>query len=587
MIKRKIAFVFICFFVCGISLAQKYSDKISLNQLGFYPGSSKIAAITDSTPSSVFFIVDAYSKDTVYRGLLSDEMKSENSSLKVRIADFSGLKKKGFYSVFVAGSGNSYPFAIADHVHHAVAVAALKGFYYQRASVLLEKKFAGKWARGEGHPDTAVFIHPSAATNERPAGTKISTPGGWYDAGDYNKYIVNSGITMGTLLSAYEDFHAYFDTIQTNIPESNNMAPDILDEVVYNLRWMLTMQDPADGGVYNKCTNAAFDKMVMPGKALSPRYVVQKGTAATLDFAAVTAQASRVLKYFTHQWKSLADSCLFASVKAWKWAEKNPDSVYDQNEMNKKFEPKITTGPYGDRHFDDERFWAAAELFITSQDSSFYKVLEKGIRSKFVLPSWSNVQALGFYSLMRNQKSLPSYTNENIQDIKSKLIQFANDYVKSIPANAFKTVMGGNVKDFIWGSNSVAANQGIVLVNTYRITKEKKYLDAALSNLDYILGRNATGYSFVTGFGMKSTMHPHHRPSIADGIAEPVPGLMAAGPNPGRQDHCYYEFIEPETAYIDTDCAFASNEIAINWNAPFVYLANAIEFLQYEAGYSK
>ena len=75
-------------------------------------------------------------------------------------------------------------------------------------------------------------------------------------------------------------------------------------------------------------------------------------------------------------------------------------------------------------------------------------------------------------------------------------------------------------------------------------------------------------------------MHPHHRPSVADRIADPVPGLLAAGPNPGEQDHCHYHFHEPETAYMDSDCAYASNEIAINWNAPLVYLANAIEVLE-------
>ncbi|HSC38494.1 MAG TPA: glycoside hydrolase family 9 protein, partial [Chitinophagaceae bacterium] len=132
-----------------------------------------------------------------------------------------------------------------------------------------------------------------------------------------------------------------------------------------------------------------------------------------------------------------------------------------------------------------------------------------------------------------------------------------------------------------------AANQAIVLINAWFITKDRKYIDQALGNLDYLLGRNATGYCFVTGIGSRSTRHPHHRPSVADGIDDPVPGLLAGGPNPGRQDHCPYEFAEPETAYSDTDCAYASNEVAINWNAPLVYLANAMEALQYRTGYSK
>ena len=125
------------------------------------------------------------------------------------------------------------------------------------------------------------------------------------------------------------------------------------------------------------------------------------------------------------------------------------------------------------------------------------------------------------------------------------------------------------------------------MINAYFLTKDKKYIDYALTNLDYLLGRNATGYSFLSGAGSKSIMHPHHRPSVADGVTDPVPGLLSGGPNPGKQDGCKYEFSEPETTFTDLDCSFASNEIAINWNAPFVYLANAIEALQQEVKYVK
>lgn len=129
---------------------------------------------------------------------------------------------------------------------------------------------------------------------------------------------------MRTLLSAFEDFPDYFKQLATNIPESNDAVPDILNEAIYNLRWMLTMQDPNDGGVYNKCTNASFDGMVMPGITKAPRYVVQKGTAVTLDLAAVTAQASRILSKYKKQLPGLADSCIEASKRAWEWALLNP-----------------------------------------------------------------------------------------------------------------------------------------------------------------------------------------------------------------------------------------------------------------------
>jgi len=146
---------------------------------------------------------------------------------------------------------------------------------------------------------------------------------------------------------------------------------------------------------------------------------------------------------------------------------------------------------------------------------------------------------------------------------------------------AFNTVMGKSAKDFMWGSSSHAANQGIALLQVYKINADKRYLAGALGNLDYLLGRNATGYSYLTGFGNKQVMFPHHRQSVADGIVEPISGFLSGGPNPGQQDKCdgYPSKIADES-FLDVSCSYSTNEIAINWNAPMVYLTAAIEALQ-------
>ncbi|MBX9852772.1 MAG: glycoside hydrolase family 9 protein [Cytophagaceae bacterium] len=178
--------------------------------------------------------------------------------------------------------------------------------------------------------DNNVLVHNSAANAFRPTGTIISSPRGWYDAGDYNKYIVNSGITTYTVLSLYEQYPLYFDTVNLNIPESGNTLPDILDEALWNVRWMLTMQDPSDGGVYHKLTTADFSGTVMPHINTSTRYVVQKSTGATLNFAAVMAQAARIFSLYPTQLPGLADSCINASVNAWIWSRKNPNVQYNQ-----------------------------------------------------------------------------------------------------------------------------------------------------------------------------------------------------------------------------------------------------------------
>lgn len=137
--------------------------------------------------------------------------------------------------------------------------------------------------------------------------------------------------------------------------------------------------------------------------------------------------------------------------------------------------------------------------------------------------------------------------------------------------------------DLVWGSNAVALNQALMLVQGYRLTGDRDQLDAAQALLDHVLGRNALGLSMVTGFGTRSTQQPHHRPSMADGIAAPVPGFLAGGPNPGLHDraHCPvpYPSDVPAKAYLDHDCSYASNEVAINWNAPLAYVSAALQAL--------
>jgi endoglucanase len=562
-----------------IAIADGGEQNIRLNQVGFYPEGAKIAIVVTRKPATDFHLVRVRDEARVFQSKLAETRVTELSKEPTQVADFSSFQTPGTYRLVVPGVGASYPFVIAANVHRDLTRAAWKGFYFQRASTALPERYAAAWQRGAGHSDDSVVIHPSAASATRPAGNILKSPRGWYDAGDYNKYIVNSGITMGTLLAAYEDYTSLLDALSFNIPESNNALPDAIDEILWNLRWMLTMQDPADGGVYHKLTNAKFDGMIMPGAAHTPRYVVQKGTAATLDFAAVMAQASRVLRPFK-QLPGLADSCLQAAELAWQWAQQHPREVYDQAALNNRFDPDIVTGGYGDRDFTDEFTWAAAELYTATQKIEYIQLTKLFPDRKNPLPSWGQVRLLGYYTLARHAQRLPAYPGK--ENVHARIVKLADELLRNYDQRSYRMVMGATAKDYSWGSSSVAANQAIVLIQAYRITQDTQYIVAALSNLDYLLGRNSTGYCFVTGFGSFSTQHPHHRPSIADGIRPPVPGLLAGGPNPGKQDKtdgCVYgvDANTPDRAYLDHDCSYASNEIAINWNAPLVYLVVALE----------
>jgi len=586
MINRITLILLIGFYTgCAQNKKLESTESIRLNQIGYYPQAPKVAIVVNSEATE-FYLAKPGSDKKLFTGKLGAPVKSEFSDKTTRKADFSSFTKEGTYVLVVAGLGASYPFEIRRNVHDEVAKASVKGFYFQRMSTTLSEKFAGKWHRPFAHPDDKVLVHASAVSEKRPEGTIITSPKGWYDAGDYNKYIVNSGITVGTMLSAYEDFPEYFNNQNLNIPESENTLPDLLDEVLWNLRWMMTMQDSNDGGVYHKLTNANFDKMVMPDKATNPRYVVQKSTAAALDFAAVMAQATRVLKKFNNQLPGLSDSCLSAATQAWQWALKNPAVEFRQNELNKNFDPDITTGAYGDRDLSDEFIWAACELYATTDDAQYIHHTDILPETKVQLPSWSQVRMLGYYSLVRLKKSLPD-DPESLPRLEKVIVQFADDLMKDYEDRSFSMVMGASARDYVWGSTAVAANQSVALLQAYYSTSNRKYVDAALTNLDFILGRNGTGYSFVTGYGDKTPMHPHHRLSIADGVVEPVPGLLSGGPNPGKQDGCQYTSSVADEAFVDDDCSYASNEIAINWNAPLVYLTCVIEALQQRSGYAK
>ncbi|WP_184550749.1 glycoside hydrolase family 9 protein [Mucilaginibacter sp. FT3.2] len=556
------------------------SNPIRLNQIGFYPGATKKAVVLSGDSRS--FTIQTSNRSVVYTGKLIPSVNSSFAGKTTYIADFTTFNKPGQYLLNVAGLGNSYPFTIQNNVHQKVAAGVVKAYYFMRASTPLRARYAGKWNRAEGHPDDKVLIHPSAASDKRPAGTIISSPGGWYDAGDYNKYVVNSGISTCTLLSLYQDFPAYMNTVKLNIPESGNGLPDILNEVLWNLRWMLTMQDPNDGGVYHKLTNAAFDKFEMPDKDATPRYVVQKGTAATLDFAAVMAQAATIFKQFPKQTPGLADSCIAAAKNAWSWAVKNPNVAYRQEENNIKFTPAITTGGYGDNNFTDEFIWAASAMFTATQDAAYINNINLLPDDKMPVPTWSQVKLLGYYALINDTHAADLKAIKELPEIKKRLLNTADGLIKGVEDNAYQTSMTLSARHFGWGSNSDAANEGVLLLQAYRLSHDKKYLDNALADLDYLLGRNATGYSYVTGFGSKTPMHPHHRPSASDGVVDPIPGLLVGGPNPGMQDGIKVPSRVPDEAYIDDTRAYAANEITINWNAPIAYLANAIEALQKE-----
>ena len=543
---------------------------LHLNQLGFAPGARKLALVENAVAGGGFEVINQADGSVVLAGKLSPAALWKPAARRAAVADFSAVTAPGTYILRVPGLAPSDPFPVSPQAYAGLADAALKAFYFNRAGIALDPAHAGAWARAAGHADVDIEIHPSAASKERQAGTTISAPKGWYDAGDYNKYVVNSGIATWSLLAAFEHYPGFFRDRDIGIPESGDGVPDILDEAWWNLEWMLAMQDPGDGGVYHKLTNLKFDGMVMPERATARRYVVGKTTAATLDFAAVMAIASRIYPSHESRFPGQAARMRLAAERAWRWAQANPRVIYQQP-------ADVKTGTYGDETVTDEFAWAAAELYLATKDATYWRAFQRHATTPSV-PSWTEVEALGWISLAHYRERLPDATAR--KKIPEGVLALAARLTTQWRASPWRVAMQSS--DFVWGSNAVALNQGIVLLQGYQLGGDRAQLDAAQSQLDYVLGRNPLGVSYVTGQGVRTPLHIHHRPSEADGVDAPVPGWLSGGPNPRQQDsaHCPpYPSREPALSWLDRTCSYASNEIAINWNAPLVYVAAGLQAL--------
>jgi endoglucanase len=530
---------------------------ILLPQNGFVAALNKVAVVR--TPADSFLIVDP-DQQVCFRGKLQRPAYWPYSGDWVQTADFSAFRSPGEYFFILRGTGEKCKLLIREDPYGEVADAAVKAFYYNRCSYPILPQFGGVFMRESGHPDQVVYVHASAASAGRPEGTVISSRGGWYDAGDYNKYIVNSAITTYTMLLAYEYYPDFWKNRKLNIPESENHIPDILDETLYNLRWMLTMQD-TDGGVYHKLTTKNFEPFVMPAEAHDKRYVVQKNTAASLDFAATMAHASVILTGFADALPGLADSCRKAAVAAWEWSKKNPAILYRQP-------ADITTGAYGDQDIRDEWFWAGVEMSQLTGSAFPDSFLNK---LQFQTPSWGSVAPLGLITALRAGGKLKAEVYARCQTLYF-------NYVDHLLEIAHRSAWPVSLDYWAWGSNSDIANQGLLKIIAFAHRKDMKYLQAAVNDMNYLAGVNPTGYCFITGFGEKSPKNIHHRVSGSDRIIEPIPGFLAGGPNTVVMVDCpaAKRSLLPAISYVDELCSYSTNEIAINWNAPLVFLSGAI-----------
>ncbi len=556
---------------------------IRVNQVGYFPEQAKLATYKARTQEPLDWqLVDAAGKPLA-SGKTRPFGEDRAAGELVQQIDFTSFKTRGTGYKLVVGKDESLPFAIGDDLYKRLKYDALAFFYHQRSGIPIEMPFAGTAARARpaGHPgDKSVACAPDAKCSY-----SLDVSGGWYDAGDHGKYVVNGGIALWLLQNEYERAkylgHNVDDLADGTlaIPERANKAPDLLDEARWEMEWMLRMQVPAGNPLAGMVHHAVHDDTwspipTRPDQDKRPRHLRPVSTAATLNLAATAAQAARL-------WKTLdpafAKRCLDAAEVAWQAAKKQPLMI--------AIGAKEGGGAYGDADVDDERFWAAVELFVTTgrpeyrkdvESSPHYREVRIDAAGSSASMSWDHTAALGNITLA----VVPSGLDKASVDRQRKLLASAADrYAKFTEARAYRVPLESDSR-YPWGSNSFILDDMVVLGLAYDFTHDKKYLRAVIDGMDYLLGHNPKVKSYVSGYGSRPLENPHHRfwAHEKDPSAPTVPpGVVSGGPNSGLEDPYAKQAglpgCAPEACYVDDIESWSTNEIAINWNAPLAWTA--------------
>ena len=584
---------------------------ITANQVGYFTGRSKKATlITDEKKP-----VDVYIKDT--QGNTVHTVKSTvfgydaDSGDNVHIIDFTDFDTEGTYHLETAEGKRSSDIVIGGTAEYSrLLYDSLNYFYQNRSGIPIENVFISSGdknalARAAGHVSDSARIEQVWGYS----GTSgsIDVTGGWYDAGDHGKYVVNGGLSLWLLQNEYECAKAYgYDAVFADgtmyLPENRDSFPDLLNEARYEAEWMFHMVIEGgeyDGCVYHKAHDETWTGLgIAPADDPKPRVVKPPTTAATLNFAACMAQSARL-------WAGLDDDfsqrCINAAAKSYEAAKRHPDMYAPMDES-------VGGGAYGDDDVSDEFYWAACELYITTGDSAYYDDM-KGSKHFLTVPvtltggestdtqgsfDWGNTAALGTFSLALNSSAL---AGKDAGTVKDSITKAGTHYVEmgakqgyGLPYKSSTIAYNDSDKGFQWGSNSFVADNAVVEGYAYLLTGDEKYLDGAVDAMGYLLGRNPNDISYVTGYGTYTAENPHHRywaNQIDTSFPKAPDGVLVGGPNSGMQDPWVRGSgwkkgeIAPEKCYLDHIEAWSVNECTINWNASLSWLA---AFVTVESG---
>ena len=570
--------------------------RVRVNQVGYLPlGPKRATLVTAATAPLEWRLLDAGGQ-VVARGQSSPRGVDASSGLNVHELRFDEVHRESAGLRLSADGETSHPFDIARDLYRRLRADSLAVFYMQRSGTPILASVAGAaYARPAGHlgaapnqGDTAVPCQPAEASQAvygEPwtCDYVLDARGGWYDAGDHGKYVVNGGIAVAQLLGTYErslsaksaERGALGDG-SLRVPEHGNGVPDVLDEARWELEWLMRMQvpegKPLAGMAHHKLHDDGWTGLPLaPDQDPKPRQLHRPSTAATLNLAAAAAQGARLFRSID---ASFAARLLASARRAWQAALEHP-ALHAPGADGRK-----GGGPYSDSDTSDELYWAAVELYITTAEAEYAKALRASPHHKggvFHLEGidWANVAALARLDLATSRVQL-----EERERIVRSVLEGADALIAHARAQPWGAPYAPASGVWAWGSNAELLNNLIVLGTAFDLSGEARYRDAALEGVDYLFGRNALGRSYITGYGELFSQNQHSRmyaAALDPRLPHPPVGTIAGGPNTRIQDPAARALLtgcKPQKCYIDDIMSASTNELAINWNSPLAWVAS-------------
>jgi endoglucanase len=603
---RPVLIILICFgfsivVTCLSASPDSLQKYIMVDQFGYHLDDVKIAILVDPqqgynsgdtfTPGAIYQIRD-WDADTV---VFSDSIHPWNNGTTQTQSgdrgwwfDFSSVTLEGSYYVYdVENNLGSHKFEIRDDVYYDVLKAAVRMFFYNRCGCEKVEPYAHvNWVDG------AAFLGPQQDTEARdvhdqgnPASEK-DLQGGWFDAGDYNKYVTFTEPTIHLLLDAYTLIPEIW-TDDFNIPESGNTIPDFLDEIMWELDWVKRMQD-TDGGVHIKCGVIHFYAASPPSADTSTRFYEIKCSSSTIAAAGMFAHAALVLSEFSSL-SGYVDDLRVRAELAWDWFHSHP--------MSADCDSQIIKAGDADRSIDDQEemaVTAAVYLFALTEETEY---------DQYVMDNYTVVDKLSWWgpyemdrgSALLYYTTLPLSDSATVVDILSQKVNCMNYmtsfYRQNDDLDLYRSYMPDD--QYHWGSNQVKANVGNINYEAIQYNLDPpnndQYIDRALASIHYLHGVNPQAMVYLSNmysYDADSSANEIYHSWFADGTEYdnaltspkgPAPGYVTGGPNKDYSGSVTPPAGQPpQKSYLDWNTGYPDNSWEIT--EPGIY---------YQAAYIK